>query len=153
MANNSNKDDLFEFYRKTLEEKQVFVERAWDTVKLHILLSSSLVSVAIGALVATHTSETFMKLLPVSRALVVMSLSLIPISMFAVLLLGKRNFRRECSRMYEHSGILIKLDERLGSEVKEDMDHLMRPLLRKKRTFQNVLKLKRELSPSLLWLN
>lgn len=100
-------------YEKNLKEKHFFAEKAWETIKFHTILSSSLISITITALVGLHTSEVFLGLILWQRLILLSILFILPCTMEKVVGIGFANFRRECDRMYEHSAILIKLEEKL----------------------------------------
>jgi len=105
---------LLELYKKTLKAQDFFAEKGWESIKFHILLSSSLVSITVGALIAMHTSSVFNGLKYEAKGLLTSILAVLPITMFFVLRVGAKNFTRECKRMYEQSTIFFKLEERLG---------------------------------------
>ena len=107
-------DPWVKLYEKILKEKHFFAEKAWETIKFHTILSSSLISITIGALVGLHTSEIFLELILWKRLILLSILFILPCTMKKVIGIGFSNFRRECDRMYEHSAILIKIEEKLG---------------------------------------
>ncbi len=113
---------LIELYKKTIKSQQFFAEKGWESIKFHILLSSSLVSITIGALVAMHTSSAFNELGYGARGLLVLILVVLPSLMIAIIELGYKNFVRECKRMYEQSSIFLKLEEKLGFWEDRDED-------------------------------
>lgn len=100
-------------YERIVKEKHFFAEKAWETIKFHTILSSSLISITIGALVGLHTSEIFLELILWKRLILLAILFILPFTMKRVVGIGFTNFQRECDRMYEHSAILIKLEEKL----------------------------------------
>jgi hypothetical protein len=103
-----------ELYQKVLKEKHFFADKAWETIKFHTILSSSLISITIGALVGLHTSETFLELSIWKRLILLSILFILPYTMKKIIAIGFSNFERECERMYENSTILMKLEEKLG---------------------------------------
>jgi hypothetical protein len=108
-----NKDKFWiEFYKKVHDDKKFFAEKGWESIKFHILLASSLISITVGALIAVHTSDVFLGLYNYTRAIFTGFLIILPITMFLVLRIGLKNFKRECKRMYEQASILMKLEER-----------------------------------------
>jgi len=121
MSSNNSK---FEFYKRICVEKNFFADKAWETLKFHTILSSSLISITIGTLVLMQTSETFHKLNLVMRGGLTLSLIFLPVIMFFIIRTGSKNFERECRRMYEILAILIKLEEdfhfRERRPIKED---------------------------------
>jgi hypothetical protein len=106
-------DPLVKLYEKILKEKHFFAEKAWETIKFHTILSSSLISITIAALVGLHTSETFLGLILWKRLILLSILLILPFTMKKVIVIGFSNFERECKRMYEHSAILMKIEEKL----------------------------------------
>ena len=100
-------------YERIVKEKHFFAEKAWETIKFHTLLSSSLISITIGGLVGLHTSAIFLELILWKRLILLAILFILPYTMKKVVGIGFANFERECDRMYEHSAILIKLEEKL----------------------------------------
>jgi len=107
-------DSWSEVFKKALEEKHFFADKAWETIKFHTVLSSSLVSITIGALVGLHTSEIFLKLIIWKRLILLLILVILPYVMMKIIGIGFSNFKRECDRMYERSAILMKMEEKLG---------------------------------------
>lgn len=103
-----------EFYRRSNNIRYFFSDKAWETIKLHILLSSSLISVTIGALALMHTSGDYLALDKVMRFILVLLLVFLPVSMLLIVYQGSTNFVRECKRMYEQISIIMKLEEKLG---------------------------------------
>jgi len=118
MSENTNRDWL-EFYKKAHNDQTFFAEKAWETIKLHILLSSSLISITVGTLVLMHTSEVFFRFGAKERIILIGSLLILPITMILILYIGFRNFSRECRRMYEQASILMKLEEKFGFSVEK----------------------------------
>ena len=111
-----------EFYKKVYNEKQFFSDKAWKTIEFHILLSSSLISITIGALVLIYTSHID-KLI---RVVLTSSLLFLPSTMFLILRVGSRNFRRECDRMYQMVWILKELEKREKDFSEEETYNLGR---------------------------
>jgi len=109
-----SEDPFVKLYEKILKEKHFFAEKAWETIKFHTILFSSLISITIGALVGLHTSEIFLELILWKRLILLSILFILPYTMKKVIEIGFSNFKRECDRMYEHSAILIKIEEKLG---------------------------------------
>jgi hypothetical protein len=105
---------LIELYKRTLEHHHFFAEKAWESIKFHVLLSSSLVSITVGALVAMHTSDSFNGLSYEIKALFALVLVILPVLMIAILEVGSKNFTRECERMYEQTTISAKIEEKIG---------------------------------------
>ena len=74
-----NKDKYWiEFYKKVHDDKQFFAEKGWESIKLHIPLAASLISITVGALVAVHTSKSFLDLNNYARFILTGSLVLLP---------------------------------------------------------------------------
>ena len=116
------------FYEQILKEKHFFAEKAWETIKFHTILSSSLISITIGALVGLHTSEIFLELVLWKRLILLSILFILPYTMKKVIGIGFSNFERECDRMYEHSVILFKIEEKLGfRQERKQNENLMFP--------------------------
>jgi len=111
--------DWLEFYKKTHNDKKFFAEKAWETIKLHILLSSSLISITIGTLALMHTSEVFLGFGTNEKSMLIAPLFILPFTMASILYIGSRNFDRECRRMYEQASIMMKLEEKFGFSVEE----------------------------------
>jgi len=107
-----------EFYKKAHDDKIFFAEKAWESIKFHILLASSLISITVGALIAMHTSRDFLQLYNHTRAIFTLFLIILPFTMVLILQIGLKNFKRECKRMYEQSAILMKLERRFGFDQK-----------------------------------
>ena len=107
-------DDWFQLYKKVYDDKVLFAEKAWETIKFHTLLSSSLISITVGALVGIHTSKTFLDLEPINKVILTAFFFILPLIMNRIVKIGFTNFRRECNRMYEQSAVLMKLEEKFG---------------------------------------
>lgn len=108
-----NINEWLEFYRKASNERQFFAEKAWETIKFHIVLASSLISITVGALSLMLTSEVFLILPKIIKSLLTILVVILPITMLYVVGMGSRNFNRECKRMYEQISIIMKIEERL----------------------------------------
>ena len=110
-----NEENLRQLYNKAYDAKKFLAEKAWESVRFHSVLLSSLISVTIGALVLTNTSEVFLTSLNgLARALLTLSLVILPFTMLRLVQRGVTNFERECRRMYEQVSVLIKLEEKFG---------------------------------------
>jgi len=109
----SNEDSKWlEFYKKVLKRWLNFVDKAWETIKFHTLLLSSLVSITASALALMHTSDVFLKLGIVERVVLTGALLIFPITMLLILRIGLDNFNRTCRRMYERASVVMKLEEK-----------------------------------------
>lgn len=115
MRENETNNEWLELYKKTNAERKIFAEKAWETIKIHIVLLSSLISITIGTLAVTHTSEIFLTLLDEKmKFLLNASLLILPIIMLRIIRTARLNFKRECKRMYEQISIIMKLEEKMG---------------------------------------
>ena len=111
---NVTNDNWLEFYQRVNDSRQFYAEKAWETIKFHILLSSSLISVSLGTIALLHTSEVFLKMTGGMRAVLILPILLLPLAMYEIIRVGNRNFDRECNRMYEQAAIIMKLEEKFG---------------------------------------
>jgi hypothetical protein len=109
--------EWLEFYRKTASSMNFNATAGWETVKFHIVLSSSLISVTFVALVAIQTSASLDYNL---KHLFTLGLVVLPITMLFVVRQGGENFKRECERMYDQVSILMKLEDKFGFYEKRD---------------------------------
>jgi len=101
-----------ESYRQVKKARTFYAEKAWETIKFHILLSSSLISITVGAIALMHTSDVFINHGLLWKVLLVAMLSILPFTMLEILRVGSANFERECRRMCEQNSIIMKLEER-----------------------------------------
>lgn len=108
-------NEWLELYRKTNAQRQFFADKAWETIKFHIVLLSSLISITIGTLAVIRTSEIFLTLLNEKmKFLLTVTLVILPITMLLIIRMARANFERECRRMYEQISIIMKLEEKMG---------------------------------------
>jgi len=138
----SSNDNLIRFYEKVYEEKNLFAEKAWETIKLNITLQSSLISITLGTLALLHTSEIFFRIETIPRILLIGFLFVLPILMILIGNASSKNFKRECHRLYEQRAMMIKLEEDLGvryrkhiNQFSEEETYLPKELLKEQYKF------------------
>lgn len=120
-------ENLIEYYRKTWEHYEKNANYAWETIRLHTILSSSIISITIGTLSLLLTSETFQNQHLLLQIVLIASISILPVLMWELLTIGKKNFERECTRMYEELAIMMKLEEQLKINVERERGYIQFP--------------------------
>ena len=100
-----------DFHKYIANRHRFQTERAWETIKLFILVFSSLISIYFTLIIAMFKFEIIVKIPFYLRLFI---LSIFPFFLFLVCIVGWLNFRRQCRRMYELISILIKVQEKLG---------------------------------------
>lgn len=96
-----------EFYRKTEELRRDHADRAWKTIKNYILLASSIIAVFVDFI----EWENF-------KPSALVYLWLIPILLAYISRIMRRNFKRECERLYETIAILKLIEIKSVSSLK-----------------------------------
>ena len=101
--------ELADLYAKAQDDLKFNGDKGWETIKLCITLSSTLITVILGLLGAINY-------LPINffvKALLIVALIPLPIMMKIIVDVSKKNFHRECRRMYENMTILMKIEDEL----------------------------------------
>jgi hypothetical protein len=111
-------DDL---YRKAHDDMKFNADKAWETVKFHITLSSTLVTVTIGLFGFVNSLSVHAAI----KTALTGALVLFPIIMLRIISVGKSNFERECSRMYEAIATVMKIEEKLPSREKLNSQNVL----------------------------
>ena len=107
MSNNNSA--WLELYKLTFGQERLLADKAWETIKFHILLSSSVISITIALLGYIQT----LTLSEIIKMLLTGSVAILPYTMVRMLNMGSRNFRRECERLYEQITIRMKVEDKL----------------------------------------
>jgi hypothetical protein len=101
--------ELGDLYAKAQDDLKFNGDKAWETIKLCITLSSMLITVILGLLGAiNYFSINFFV-----KVLLIVALIPFPIMMKMIVDFLSKNFERECSRMYENMTILMKIEDEL----------------------------------------
>jgi hypothetical protein len=101
--------ELSDLYAKAQDDLKLNADKAWESIKLCITLSSLLITVVLGLLEAiTYFSTNF----PV-KIVLIFALVPFPILMIKTVDFLSKNFKRECRRMYENITILMKIEDEL----------------------------------------
>ena len=92
-------------------------QRIWDNVKFFTTLISSLIPVTLASSIAAIQYGQVGSVVPIKVLLV-----LIPIACLGASIIGWRNLRRECMRMYENMAVVISLRKLIGLDepIKEE---------------------------------
>ncbi|MEM3616616.1 MAG: hypothetical protein QXJ31_01715 [Candidatus Bathyarchaeia archaeon] len=114
-------------------------ERAWETMKLSLTLSSALTTVIVSLLGVIN----YLPIDGFTKAFSMLVPLLVGIIMKEFVNVAERNFERECRRMYENIAILMKIEAELPSRkdkrddrnFKEETNYL--PLAWEKCKFSN----------------
>lgn len=104
-----NSIKLADLYAKAQDDLKFNGDKGWETIKLCITLSSTLITVIMGLLGAINY-------LPINlfvKALLIVALIPLPILMKIIVNISAKNFERECRRMYENMTILMKIEVEL----------------------------------------
>lgn len=112
------------YYQRIIKNFERNAISAWETVKLLVVLSSSIISITLGANFLMQTSEWFLKQSIIMKSFLTGSTIILPGIMLIMLDTGKNNFTRECKRMYEHLSILIKIEEKYGMRGYRNKEHI-----------------------------
>lgn len=100
---------LSDLYVKAQDDLKFNGDKAWESIKLCITLSSTLITVTLGLLGAiNYLSINFF-----IKALLIGGLIIFPIMMKRIVNVSAKNFERECRRMYENMTILMKIEDEL----------------------------------------
>lgn len=108
---------LADIYKREHDSQLFLAERAWETIKFHITLSLTLITVTLGLFgLINSLGEP-----EIIRTVLIGALVLFPYIMFRIVSIGEENFQRECNRMYEAIAVLMKIEEKfdLRGELSE----------------------------------
>ena len=120
--------ELSDLYTKAQDDLKYNGDKAWETIKLCITLSSMLITVILGLLeVINYFSINFSV-----KVILILALIIFPIMMIKIVDVSSKNFYRECSRMYENVTILMKIEDELpqrrdlsdNRNFKEEKDYI-----------------------------
>ncbi len=101
--------DINSFYKKTQEDKKFNADKAWETVKFCLTFCSTLITASIGLLGVIN----FLVLDVIVKAILILSVLPLPFLMISTIRTLKKNFQRECNRMYRSIATLMKIEENL----------------------------------------
>ena len=101
--------ELSDLYAKAQDDLKYNGDKAWESIKLCITLSSMMITVILGLLDAIN----YLSINPLVKVLLIVGLIPFPIMMERFVYFLSKNFSRECSRMYENVTILMKIEDEL----------------------------------------
>ncbi len=105
-----DKDRLTAFYLEVLTNLRYVVDKIWASARFFATLVSALVSVSVGSAIVLAKGEAWL----VSRALLGAVVSVIPILLIGIAVIGFLNLKREYRRYLEVVVVAAKLQEVLG---------------------------------------
>jgi len=97
-----------ELYSKAQDDLKFNGDKAWETIKFTVTLSSAIIAAIVG-LIGVVISLTDLT----SKIVLLVGLILVAIMLKEIVDFAERNFERECKRMYENMTILMKLENEL----------------------------------------
>jgi hypothetical protein len=100
--------ELSDLYTKAQDDLEYNGDKAWESIKLCITLSSTLITITLGLLGAIDYLPNYSV-----KASLIFVLIIFPIMMYYIVDVTSKNFDRECSRMYENVTILMKIEDEL----------------------------------------
>ncbi len=101
--------ELVDLYAKAQDDLKFNGDKAWESVKLCITLSSTLITIVLGLLgVINYFSINILV-----KVVLILALIPFPIMMASIVYFLFKNFKRECRRMYENMSILMKIEDEL----------------------------------------
>jgi hypothetical protein len=101
--------EIGDLYKKAQGDVEYQGDKGWETIKFCVTISSTLITATVGLL-------TVINYLPINVVIKpVLMLLLVPIMviMERIVKVTKKNFNRECRRMYENITILMKIEDEL----------------------------------------
>lgn len=113
-AQNNNWEKFKEIYDKNFQMFRENAKYSWEMIKFYTTLSSTIITVILGLVSVLFTSQDFLSMPIESKNIILFIPILLAILNIIILYVGYGNYKRECERLYERLGILMKLEQKLG---------------------------------------
>lgn len=101
--------EIGDLYTKAQDDLKFNGDKAWETIKFCVTLSSTLITVTVGLLGAIN----YLAIDGVIKAFLIVALIPLIIMMKRLVDVTEKNFERECRRTYKNLAILMKIEDEL----------------------------------------
>lgn len=105
-------NNWIELHRHFSSRWDKWAEVIWETIKLNTILSSALTSLSVYSVIYFH--QLVDKISIETNIIIRLFLLIIPILLLMINRKSKKNYDRQCKKMYELVSIVIKIEEKLG---------------------------------------